>query len=390
MFSANKIGILSFRLGRLDIRQFSSFVKNSQTKINLRKANNINITAKRTVKTPTIDWKPLRSTVTNIQAAEHQAKTPILRRVFLSLMIAMPVISFFLGCWQVKRLNWKVDLISKCEDLLSKPPLDELPPVIDPNMISEFEFRRFKIKGKFDYSQEMFLGPRMRNGAVGYLVITPFIRSAGGKPILVERGWISKEMVLPENRAHGYLSHLAFPQGEIEIHALFRVMPTRSSLQFEHTDSSRLFHVPDVQAMAEQSGALPVYSQVIYNLRDHPDWKSPDQVKRESQKSSWKHWLTKTKPEEEHNNADALYIESIADSDSTLTYQEFEFINQGVPVGAVPKVNFTNNHLQYLVTWFGLSFASFGLLIYTFWKRKQFLSAEKIIEAKRKDMKRKF
>lgn len=346
----------------------------------------LQLTAKRTVKTPTTDWKPLVSTVTDIKAAEHQSRMPVLRKFFLGLMIAMPVISFFLGCWQVRRLNWKVDLIAKCEDLLSKPPLQELPPNIDPAIIPEFEFRRFKIKGKFDYSQELFLGPRMRNGVVGYLLVTPFIRSAGGDPILVERGWIKKEMVIPENRSKGYLSHLAFPQGEIELDAFFRVMPSRSSLQFEHTDESRLFHIPDVAAMAAQTGSLPIYCQAIYSLRDHPDWKSPDDVKEESKKS-WKAWFTS-----QNNKAheDGLYLEKNADIDQTLAYQEFEFSNQGVPIGAVPKVNFTNNHLQYLVTWFGLSIASTGLLFYTFWKRKQFLSAEKIIEAKRKDMQDKF
>lgn len=373
MFSAN-IGIGLARQWARPLARASSRTKFTRP--------NLQITPRRTVKTATTDWKPLRSSVTDIKTAEYQSKMPILRRFFLGLMIAMPVISFFLGCWQVRRLNWKVDLIAKCEDLLSKPPLEELPPNIDPEIISEFEFRRFNIKGHFDYSQELFLGPRMRNGAVGYLLITPFIRSAGGDPILVERGWIKKEMVIPENRSKGYLSHLAFPQGEIELHAFFRVMPSRSSLQFEHNDGSRLFHIPDVAAMAAQAGTLPIYCQAIYSLRDHPDWKSPDDVKQESQKS----WTSIFGRKKNSDREDALYLEKNADIDHTLEYQEFEFINQGVPVGAIPKVNFTNNHLQYLVTWFGLSIASTGLLFYTFWKKKQFLSAEKIIEAKRKDM----
>lgn len=345
----------------------------------------VRMVLRRTVKTATTDWKPLTSSVTNLRTAEYQSKMPRLRKFFLGLMIAMPVVSFFLGCWQVRRLQWKVDLIKKCEDLLSKAPLEELPSELDPDVIPEFEYRRFKIKGHYDYSQEMFLGPRMRNGVVGYLVVTPFIRSAGGKPILVERGWISKEKVIPENRAHGYLSHLAFPQGEVELHGLFRVMPLRSSLQFEHEDGLRLFHVPDVPAMAEQLGALPVYCQAIYSLKDHPEWKSPDDLKHEREQLVWAKLLgTKKKDDDMH------YLLTFAEKDATVEFQEFEFINQGVPVGTVPKVNFTNNHLQYLVTWFGLSFCLAGLLIYTFWKKRQFSSAEKIIEAKRQDMKKTF
>lgn len=350
---------------------------------------NIHLISKRTVKTPTIDWTPMKSTTSDIRLKSEQAKTPILRKFFLGLMIAMPVISFFLGCWQVKRLNWKVDLIAKCEDLLAAPPLEKLPPNIDPEVIRDFEFRRFKVKGHFDYSQEMFLGPRMRNSVLGYLVITPFIRSDGGDPILVERGWISKDKVIPETRSKGYLSHLALPQGEVEIHALFRVMPKRSNLQYEHTPGDKLFYIPDVEAMAKQSGSLPIYSQVIYSLKDHPDWKGPEQV-NDDKKSVWQKLAGKIKPKSEKSNEVSTLLGNESDDDQTLQYQEFEFIDQGVPVGAVPKVNFTNNHLQYLVTWFGLSFASTGLLIYSFWKNRQFSSADKIIAAKRKDMHKKF
>ena len=89
-------------------------------------------------------------------------------------MIAMPVISFVLGCWQVKRLNWKANLIAKSENALVQPPIDHLPPVLDPEVIPEFEYRKFKVKGHFDYDQEMFLGPRIKDGTPGYLVENHF------------------------------------------------------------------------------------------------------------------------------------------------------------------------------------------------------------------------
>lgn len=334
---------------------------------------------KRGVKTPTTDWIPLTSKTTNIRAAAHQKKMPILRNFLLGLMIAMPVISFFLGCWQVKRLNWKLELIAKCEHYLAQPPLEELPPNIDPAVISEFEYRRFKVKGTFDYSQEMFLGPRIRNGELGYLVIVPFHRSGGGKPILIERGWILKEKVLPENRSDGYLAHLALPQGEVEVEAIFRVMPSKSSLHFDHEEGSRLFHVPDVLAMAKQSNSLPVYAQALYDLKEHHGQKGPADVLNKS--SSWWGAIFGSK-----NSDDKSYLEKKGVTDATMQYQEFEFIDQGVPVGTVPKVNFTNNHVQYLVTWFGLSFFSSGLLIWTILKKGRLLSAEKVLEAKKRDM----
>lgn len=339
------------------------------------------ILPKRGVKTPTIDWKPIKSSVTNLSKAENQAKSPVFRRFILGLMIAMPVISFFLGCWQVKRLRWKVELISRSEHLLAEPPLEGLPAKLDPDVIPEFEFRRFKVKGRFDYDNELFLGPRLRNGELGYLLITPFVRSDGGEPILIERGWIQKDKVIPSRRSSGYLAHLALPQGEIEIEAMFRIMPKKSTLQYEHEPGTRLFHIPDVEAMAKETGSLPIYAQMMYSLKDKPDWKSPAEAAEVPSKLKWVGLFAK-KP---HHESDHI---PLSDTDSTMEWQEFEFFNQGVPIAAVPKVTFTNNHMQYLFTWFGVSIASTALLFYTFYKRRGMLSAEKVIAAKREEMKK--
>lgn len=334
----------------------------------------VSVTPKRTVKTSIVDWKPMNSTKMDLRKAENNAKHRFFRGTLFGLMIAMPIISFALGCWQVKRLQWKVDLIKKAEFQLAEPPLNGLPADLDPNAISQFEFRRFRIKGHFDYSQEMFLGPRIRNGEVGYLVITPFVRASGGKPILIERGWIRKAKVIPETRSHGYLSHLAMPQNEITIEAMFRVMPTKSSIQLDHEPGTKLFYVHDVPTMAEQSGALPIYAQMMYSLRDQPDWTGPDDQPA-------KGWSLFSKPADKKTNSHL----PVSDADSTLEWQELEFNNQGVPIAAVPKVNFTNNHFQYLITWFGVSLASSSLLAYIAYKKKTLGSADKLQKAKLKN-----
>lgn len=282
----------------------------------------------------------------------------------------------------MKRLKWKVDLIARCEHLLAEPPLEKLPQQLDPAVIPEYEYRRFKVKGHFDYNQELFLGPRIRNGEVGYLLVTPFVRSDGGKPILIDRGWIAKEKVIPETRNKGYLSHLALPQGEIEIEAMFRTMPKKSKMQYEHEPGTRLFHIRDVKAMAIETDSLPIYAQMMYSLKDKQEWEGPNETPEK--KSSWKSLFTKDK---QGKKAEHL---PESDTDTTLQYQEFEFVNQGVPIAAVPKVNFTNNHMQYLITWFGISIASTALLFWTFYKKRGTSSAEKVIDAKRKEMKKHF
>lgn len=59
----------------------------------------------RSVKTLTMDWKPMKAVPGNLRTLEHQSKMPTIRRVLLGLMYAMPIISFALGCWQVHRIT---------------------------------------------------------------------------------------------------------------------------------------------------------------------------------------------------------------------------------------------------------------------------------------------
>ncbi|WLF76650.1 surf-like protein [Lodderomyces elongisporus] len=348
--------------------------------------------SRRTVKTSPTDWEPVTSVPGNLRTIAHQAKMPFIRKALLSLMLAMPIVSFCLGCWQVKRLKWKTDLIAKCENNLAAPVIEKIPPNLDVDVISkEFEYRRFKCKGHFDYDQEMFLGPRLKDGVVGYLVVTPFIRSDGGEPILIERGWIHKDKVVPGTRSKGYLSHLAFPQGEIEIEALFRNMPEKSKMQFDHEPGMKLFNVIDVPAMAKQSGSLPVYCQMIYDLNDHLEYKKGNEngTNNGDGKPHSKFWNALFSSGKSESVRDQEFIaQHQADHDETFQYQEFQFIQEGVPIAARPTIKLSNNHLQYLITWFGVSAASTGLFLWYLWRSKNYQSAEKMIAKKRQEMKK--
>ncbi|GMF98721.1 unnamed protein product [[Candida] boidinii] len=65
-------------------------------------------------------------------------------------------------------------------------------------------------------------------------------------------------------------------------------------------------------------------------------------------------------------------------------YDVNQLINAGVPLGKFPKIDYKNNHMQYLVTWFGLSFASAILLAIVIRKGKIISpKAEKLSHAKK-------
>ncbi|KAL1837065.1 hypothetical protein VTJ49DRAFT_4317 [Mycothermus thermophilus] len=217
----------------------------------------------------------------------------------LIILAIIPVTAFFLGCWQVKRLAWKTDLIAKCEDRIVRPPLP-LPPRVDPDAVADFDFRRVYATGRFRHDQEMLVGPRMREGEQGYMVVTPLEREDGAK-VLVNRGWVAKSKADQAKRRAG------LPQGEVTVEGLIRKPWKKNMFTPENRPDKGEFYFPDVKEMAGLTGSQPIW------------------------------------------------IEQTMDPDY---FQLLEYLEKGVPVGRPAEVNLRNNHVQYIITWYGLSLAT--------------------------------
>lgn len=320
---------------------------------NLLKLAYVNRLSRRTVKTSTFDWKPVKTKYVPGQTEGTANSWNITRKIALSLMVAMPVITFYLGTWQYRRLSWKNDLIAKCETRLTQDP-KPLPPHFTEDMCEDWEYRRVTLKGQYVHEDEMYVGPRSRYGEKGYIVYTPFIRSDTKERFLVERGWISSDRLLPQSRS---LTHLSIPMGEVKITCLVRRPIVRGSMQWSKDDpNSRLWLVPDIYDMAASSGCSTVPLQVIYDLKDHPE-----QRHENSSAAGRFHWLTRIWKNDS--------ITSV-DHGPVTEFDELQFAKAGVPIGKQPKVDFRNNHLQYLVTWYGLSFLSSIFLVVALRKYK--------------------
>lgn len=170
----------------------------------------------------------------------------------LLVLIVIPLTAFALGTWQVFRLRWKTDLLAKCEDRIVREPLP-LPPRVDPEVAGEFDYRRVVARGRFRHDQEMLIGPRMREGEQGYMVITPLERE-GGSTVLVNRGWISKRLENRRKRARE-----ALPEGEVEVEGMLRKPWKKNMFTPENRPDKSEFYFPDVKQMAELTGAQPVW-----------------------------------------------------------------------------------------------------------------------------------
>lgn len=306
---------------------------------------------RRNVKTSTVDWKPIRSSRTPDE--EEARGKGYSRKIVLGLMIAMPAISFYLGTWQVRRLEWKTKLIASCESRLAYKPVP-LPKNFTPEMCENWEYRRVLLKGRFLHDEELFVGPRVRNGEKGYLLFTPFVRKDTGQKVLVERGWVSEEKVAPESRT---LRHLSLPQGDnVELMCLVRVPRERGSFQWEKSDkSSRLWQVPDLFDMTAVSGCPLIHLQALYDLKDHHWEQEPTTLNTISKPSKWKFWA---KTDHSELSTTGEISKQLPSPDGQVDLGEWQLAKAGVPIGKKPKIDLKNNHLQYLITWYGLSFLS--------------------------------
>ncbi|TQW01033.1 COX1 assembly protein Shy1 [Cordyceps javanica] len=228
----------------------------------------------------------------------------------LIILALIPITAFALGTWQVQRLGWKTDLIAKFEDRLVRDPLP-LPPHIDPSAVRDFDYRRVLATGRLRHDQEMLIGPRMRDGQDGFMVVTPLEREGGASTILVNRGWISKKHRDQRTRPQG------LPAGEVTVQGLLREPWKKNMFTPDNRPDKGEFYFPDVKQMAELTGAQPV-------------------------------WVEATMEPE--------YIRMM------------EYEARGIPFGRPAEVNLRNNHAQYIFTWYGLAAAT-SVMMYLVMKK---------------------
>ncbi|KAI9860011.1 MAG: surf-like protein [Trichoglossum hirsutum] len=211
----------------------------------------------------------------------------------LIVLALVPITAFALGTWQVQRLEWKTKLIAKFEDRLIREPLP-VPPQVNPDAIGEFDYRRVYATGRLQHDQEMLIGPRVREGENGYLVVTPLERDGNASTILVNRGWIPKRLKRQSDRKEG------LPDGEVMISGLLREPWKKNLFTPDNRPELREFYFPDVQQMAALTGSQPVW------------------------------------------------IEEIMDPDLLKAYDREA---KGIPIGRPAEVNLRNTHAQYIFTW---------------------------------------
>ena len=117
---------------------------------------------------------------------DQTAMNPLLRRVVPPLAAVVLIAAFVsLGFWQLDRASQKEALAAMfAADAPFRDLADDYTPV---------PFERLATRGRLLSERQILIDNIVRNGRVGYYVITPLERMDGRPPLLVNRGWIDKQ-----------------------------------------------------------------------------------------------------------------------------------------------------------------------------------------------------
>ena len=153
-----------------------------------------------------------------------------IRRLILPaiLVLAAVAVLISLGNWQMRRLAWKEGLI---ERVAERPTLEALTvadelleAAHDDSFFETYEYRAARLAGQYDASAEVLVFTSLSDAkgpfsGPGYWVFTPFAAAPEGQLVYVNRGFV------PENRKRAYA---APPAGNVTIQGLIRA-PERGS-----------------------------------------------------------------------------------------------------------------------------------------------------------------
>ena len=248
--------------------------------------------------------EPTDSAVPDISRAFTVSRKPL--RLLLLALMALSFISFLsLGTWQIRRLQWKLDLIERVEHRVHAPP-SLAPDCKQAVNAASDEYRHVIVAGTFLPHKNTLVQASTQFGR-GFWVLSP-LKTDNGCIVLINRGYIPEKMALQyQDDQHKQQQHDDIASSYIQVIGLLRISePEGSFLQRNQVSANKWFS-RDIAAIASS-----------LNLSD-------------------------TAP---------YFIDADASSLQTSDQQKNESTS---PVGGLTVVQFHNNHLVYAVVWYSLA-----------------------------------
>ena len=231
---------------------------------------------------------------------------------WLTLAIGLVALAILvgLGTWQLERLAWKEALLATIDERIGSAPAPLAEIEAAYASTGDVDYRPVTLTGRFRHEGESHFLATWQ-GASGFFVYTPLVLS-DGRTVIVNRGFVPYDRKDPTRRSEGQV------EGEVTLTGLARdpLAEKPSWIVPENDPAANVFYWKDLGAMAARAGMTDP-GEVLPFFVDAGDAANPG----------------------------------------------------GLPVGGVTLVNLSNNHLQYVVTWFGLAAALLGVLGVWTWRR---------------------
>lgn len=182
-------------------------------------------------------------------------------------LIAVPgvLMLFALSGWQVARHVERSAENDVRAERLAAPPVEIDAAMADAELR---RFRRVRASGTFDHGHELHVYARSLNGNEGFYVLTPLLRE-GKPPVLINRGWVRKELREASSRPEGQLA------GPVTIEGVLRDEPRHGPMMPENEPAKNGWFWFDLPAMSKAAGvpdALPVYVEAALEPRNPGGW----------------------------------------------------------------------------------------------------------------------
>lgn len=174
-------------------------------------------------------------------------------------LIACIILLGSLGYWQVKRLQWKSDLLSAYETEYARNPLENS---FDGDMLKTISQQKLpmaygNVRGQFHHDLEILIGPRTHEGTPGYHVVTPFLIAGGNGRVLINRGWVPLDKANPTTRFE------AQTEGMVILTGMAR-LPDRPNPFTPHNDpANHTWYSVDPQDIARAVN-MPDFPDVVF------------------------------------------------------------------------------------------------------------------------------
>ncbi|MFN3719579.1 MAG: SURF1 family protein [Rhizobium rhizophilum] len=232
---------------------------------------------------------------------------------FWAALVIVPVALFILislGTWQVNRLHWKEALLADIQQRSTAAPVDI--PELERLLTSgeAVDYRHATATGRYLNDKERHFLATFQSQS-GFYLYTP-LELADGRYLLVNRGFVPYDRKDPATRSESLV------EGEQTVTGLARAELTEkpSSLVPDNDETANIFYWKDRARMAA-SVDLPADRVLPFFL----------------------------------------------DADATP-------VAGGLPKGGVTQIDLPNNHLQYVITWYGLAFALVAVVLAGLIRRK--------------------